>query len=131
MTPRKALANALQVLKERASASEGRIESALAPLVRAATDPDEGRRHASVESLSRTCLPAVLNRLCHRLAGLLGGSQSARGRAAASLVQLGRHALPALTDRFRKARSAAVQAAVLGVLAKIGPRLGPADCCDP
>jgi HEAT repeat protein len=131
MTPRQALRCAVQVQREQADAAEKRIQAEMTALVQAATDPDASRRHAVVESLLRTCIPAVLGRLSQRLVDLLArGGESAQGRAAASLVQLGARALPALTRKFRQARSAAVQRRVVGVLGELTRSLGPADRCD-
>jgi len=120
VTPQQALAYAVQVMGKKAEVSEERIQGALAPLVSAATDPEESRRHAAVAIALQKCVPAVLRRLIDRLVDALAhGGQAVCRQAAASLVQVGPRAVPVLTHRLKQARSAAVQQRVVAVLAEI------------
>src|SRR5262245_4357963 len=101
------------------NAAEERIQRGLGPLVAALTDADEPRRPAAAERLLRVCVPAVLDRLADRLVDLLGSAGPARQQALASLAQLGPQALPSLTRRFTRTRSAAIQQGVVGALSQI------------
>jgi hypothetical protein len=50
---------------------------------------------------------------------LLGGSGTVQRQPVASLVQFGPHALPALTLRFSRSRSAAVQQGIVAALSAV------------
>jgi hypothetical protein len=101
------------------SPSQHRIQEMLGPLVQGLTDPDEPRRLAAVRHVQQTCVPAVLALLIDRLVALLGGSGTVQRQAVASLVQFGPRALPALTLRFSRSRSAAVQQGIIGALTAV------------
>jgi HEAT repeat protein len=119
MRPGKALRYAVQLEQQKAQAREQRIQAVLTPLVRALTDPDEPRRQATVRHVQQTCVPAVIALLIDRLVALLGGSGTVQRQAVASLVQFGPRALPALTLRFSRSRSAAVQQGIIEALTAV------------
>jgi hypothetical protein len=101
------------------SPSQHRIQAMLGPLVQGLTEPDEPRRQAAVRHVQQTCVPAVLALLIDRLVALLGGSRLVQRQAVASLVEFGPRALPALTLRFTRSRSAAVQQGIVEALTAV------------
>jgi hypothetical protein len=126
MTPGQALGYALELKRRRVAGDEKEVQRAVTTLAKFLTDSDEPRRRAAVEFVVRDCLPALVARLVDLLVRQLGaGVGTTRRQAAASLVQFGPSSLPALTLKFTKARSATTQQAVVEVLARIAPGLGP------
>jgi hypothetical protein len=119
MTPGMALRYAVGLERKKAQAREQRIQAELTPLVHALTDPDEPRRLAAVRHVQQTCVPTVLALLIDRLVALLGGSGPVQRQAVASLVAFGPRALPALTLRFSRSRSAAVQQGIVAALTAV------------
>ena len=119
MTPEKALRYAVQLEQQKAQAREQRIQAELTPLVLVLTDPDESRRQAAVRCVQATCVPAVIALLIDRLVALLGGSGTVQRQAIASLAEFGTRALPALTRRFSRSRSAPVQQGIVEALAAV------------
>jgi HEAT repeat protein len=119
MTPGRALRYAVGLERKKAQAREQRIQVELTPLVRALTDPDEPRRRAAAQHVLQACVPAVIALLIDRLVALLGGSRLVQRQAVASLAQFGPHALPALSLRFSRSRSAAVQQGIIEALTAV------------
>jgi hypothetical protein len=64
-------------------------------------------------------VPAVLALLSDRLVALLGGSGAVQRPVVASLAEFGARALPALTLRFSRSRSAAVQQGIIEALSAV------------
>jgi hypothetical protein len=129
-TLRQRLNYAAQLQRQKQVESEKRLQAALAPMVEALTHGDDACRQAAVGTVLQTCVPTVLGLLIDRLADLLGRDGESGHQAAASLVQLGARSVPALTRRFSRARSAAVQRQAVEVLGKIGRDLEPEDRCE-
>src|SRR5262245_11767557 len=119
MTPEKALRYAVGLERKRAQQREQRLQAELMPLVRALTEPDEPRRQAAVRCVQATCVPTVIALLIDRLVDLLGGSGTVQRQAVASLAEFGPHALSALTLRFSRTRSVAVQHGIVMAIAAV------------
>jgi hypothetical protein len=121
---RKALAYAAGLQQQKAEDQEQRIQQQLTPLLEAVTDADDACRRAAIEHVLRVCLPIVISKLIDRLAELLGrGGAARRSRAIASFSEFGPQALPALIQRFKKARGPATQTDVLAALRQMSPGL--------
>jgi HEAT repeat protein len=100
------------------------VRAALAPLVEQATDPDEPRRQAAVDNFLATYPPDYLALLAQRLAEVFAHDRvPVRRRAAASLVQLGAPAAPALVVAFVATDRAVIQHEAAELLGEIGPGL--------
>jgi hypothetical protein len=106
------------------SLSELMIQEKLTPLVEALAHPDEPYRRAAVEHVLRTCIPAVIGRLIGGLVDLLDGAGTTQHQALASLAQFGGPAVTALTHRFMRTRSVAMQR---GIVESFGEGPGESD----
>jgi hypothetical protein len=102
---------------------ESLIQEKLTPLIEALVHPDESCRRAAVEHVVRTCIPAVIGRLIGRLANHLDGAGTTQHQALASLAQFGGRAVPALTLRFMRTRSVAMQRGIVEALTRMAPGL--------
>ena len=101
-----------------------REQSATAPLVELATDSDAACRQASVAGFLEACSPDVLLLLARRLGELFARDRvPIRRRAAASLLQLGAPAAPALVLAFMVSRRPVIQQQAVELLGKIGQNL--------
>jgi hypothetical protein len=109
---------------------ESLIQEKLTPLIEALVHPDEPYRRAAVEHVLRTCIPALVTRLIERLVGLLDGTGTTQHQALASLVQFGGHAVPALTLRFTRTRSVALQRGIVEALTRMAPGLKQEERVD-
>jgi hypothetical protein len=109
---------------------ESLIQEKLTPLIEALVHPDESCRRAAVEHLLRTCLPAVIGRLIERLVDILNGAGTTQRQALASLAQFGGRAVTALTLRFTRARSVAMQRGIVEALTRMSPGLKQAERID-
>jgi hypothetical protein len=115
-------ADRLELKKLARTGSEAR--NALAPLVAGATDPDESRRQSAVGHLLQTWPPGLLVLLARRLAEVLVRDRvPVRRRAAASLVQLGAPAVPALLVVFLTTGRTVDQRQAVELLGEIGLNL--------
>ena len=95
--------------------------NALAPQVTGATDAGESRRQSAVEHLLQSWPPGLLVLLARRLAELFARDRvPIRRRAAASLVQLGAPAVPALLVMFLTTGRAVIQRQAVELLGEIG-----------
>jgi hypothetical protein len=100
-------------------------------LVDAMTHPDESQRRDAVERLLLVCLLSVVALLCQRLVRrLTARSETVRRRVRATLVQLGRRALPAVTNKLLHTRSERVQDTLIDALSRIARGLPPDDRAD-
>ncbi len=103
------------------------VRKAVTNVVNFLTDIDEEGRQAAVDAallyLRQPLLAPVLDRLIGRLRH---GSPAMRGRAAASLAELGPLAAPAVAAALARARHPLLRRRLAGVLALMGPRLGRA-----
>jgi hypothetical protein len=106
------------------------IQERLTPLVEALVHPNESCRRAAVEHVVRTCIPAVIGRLIERLVDLLDGAGTAQRQALASLAQFGGRAVPALTLRFTRTRSVAMQRGIIEALTRMAPGLKQEERID-
>src|SRR5262245_31281983 len=88
---------------------------------------DDAQRRALVARFTALALPLVRRRLIDRLVTLVTGQrkEEVRRRAAASLVDLGEAAFPAVCCHLRRARRERPQIELVGVLAEIGRTLPP------
>jgi hypothetical protein len=109
---------------------EALVQGLLTPLVEALAHPDESCRRAAFEHVLRTCLPAVVGRLIERLVGLLDGAGTTQRQAGASLAQFGGRAVPALTLRFTRTRSVALQRGIVEALTRMAPALKQEERID-
>jgi hypothetical protein len=129
MTPRQMLKRLVTQLPQRPQSppqpdtNELLIQERITPLVEALAHPDESCRKAVVEHVVRTCIPALVARLINRLVDLLDGEGTTRRQALASLAQFGGRALPALTLRFERTRSVAMQRGIVETLTRMAPGL--------
>src|SRR5262249_25816207 len=109
---------------------ESQIQERLTPLVEAVVHPDESCRRAAVEHVVRTCIPALVARLLERLVDLLDSVDMARSPAPASLAQFGGRAVPALTLRFTRSRSVAMQRGIVEALTRMASGLKQEERLD-
>jgi hypothetical protein len=109
---------------------ESLIQEKLTPLIEALVHPDESYRRAAVEHVVRACIPAVIRRLIGRLADHLDGAGTAQHQALASLAQFGGRAVPALTLRFMRTRSVAMQRGIVEALTRMAPGLKQEERID-
>src|SRR5262249_26148184 len=99
------------------------IQEKLTPLVETLVHPDDSCRRAAVVHVLRAFIPAVTGRLIERLVDLLDGAGTTRCQALASLSQFGGRAVPALTLRFTRTCSVAMQRGIIEALTRMAPGL--------
>jgi hypothetical protein len=96
-----------------------------------ADKPTKSHRAANVRHVLQTCVPQVVNLVCDRLiARSAVGPDDIRAAATASLVEMGKPAAAAVTDRLLAWRVAGEQAMLVRLLARIAAKLPARDRID-